>query len=249
MKKSTSNRRDFLFNSGKAALAVGLSTTIIPTLANSINKKITPLADGRFMQQPLLYKFDALQKAIDAQTMEIHYTKHAATYCKSLNEAYIAEVGSKNKSLEDILHKISRYSPKMRNNAGGHYNHEMFWQCMSPNTPADNKPTSSLADNIIGDFGSFDAFKTQFADAAKTRFGSGWAWLIKTKDGKLAICSTANQDNPLMNIVELKGKPLLCLDVWEHAYYLRYQNKRADYITNFWNVVDWSFVEKKFMEV
>jgi len=248
MKKSTSNRRDFIFNSSKAALAVGLSTTIIPTLANSINKKIAPLADGRFMQQPLLYKFDALQKAIDAQTMEIHYTKHAATYCKNLNEAYIAEVGSKNKSLEDILYKISKYSPKMRNNAGGHYNHEMFWQCMSPNTAADNKPTGSLADNIIGDFGSFDAFKTQFADAAKTRFGSGWAWLIKNKDGKLTIGSTANQDNPLMNIVELKGKPLLCLDVWEHAYYLRYQNKRADYITNFWNVVDWNFVEKKFME-
>ncbi|MFY7964827.1 MAG: superoxide dismutase [Chitinophagaceae bacterium] len=245
MKKSTSNRRDFLFNSSKVAMAVGLSTTIIPSLANSINKKIAPLADTRFIQQPLLYKLDSLQTAIDTQTMEIHYTKHAATYCKNLNEAYIAEVGSKNKSLEDILNKISKYSLKMRNNAGGHYNHEMFWQCLTPNA---TKPSDKLTEKIIADFGSFEAFKTQFNDAAKTRFGSGWAWLVKSKDGKLSIGSTANQDNPLMNIVELKGKPLLCLDVWEHAYYLRYQNKRGDYINNWWSIIDWNFVEKKMSE-
>jgi Fe-Mn family superoxide dismutase len=246
MKKSTSNRRDFILNSGKAVLAVGLSTTVIPVIANSINKKTASLTDVKFQQQPLLYKFDALQQAIDTQTMEIHYTKHAAAYCKNLNEAYVAELGTQNKSLEEILGSISKYSPKMRNNGGGHYNHEMFWQCMSPNATA--KPIGKLSEKINTDFGSFEAFKTQFADAAKTRFGSGWAWLIKTKEGKLAIGSTANQDNPLMDVVELKGKPLLCLDVWEHAYYLRYQNKRADYITNFWNVVDWSFIEKKFME-
>ena len=133
----------------------------------------------------------------------------------------------------------------MRNNAGGHFNHEMFWQCMTPN-PASDKPTGILADSIIRDFGSLEAFKTQFNEAAKLRFGSGWAWLIKNKEGKLVISSTPNQDNPLMDVSELKGKPLLCLDVWEHAYYLRYQNKRADYIANWWKIVDWSFVEKKY---
>jgi len=244
MKKSI-NRRSFISNTGKVALAMGFSNSILTSFASDI---ISPF-ENRFSQKPLLYKFDALQAAIDAQTMEIHYTKHAASYCKNLNEAFSSEVGSKNKSLEDVLHKISKYSLKMRNNGGGHYNHEMFWQCMAPNAKTDNIPTGSLADNIIGDFGSIEAFKTQFADAAKNRFGSGWAWLIKTKEGKLAIGSTANQDNPLMDVTELKGKPLLCLDVWEHAYYLRYQNKRADYINNWWNIVDWSFVDKKFMEV
>ena len=248
MKKEISNRRNFILNSSKAAIALGLSSTILPSVANAFNKKFEPTVDGKFQQHPLQYKLDSLEVAIDKQTMEIHYTKHATTYCKNLNEAYIAEVGNKNKSLEDILHKVSKYSPKMRNNAGGHFNHEMFWQCMTPNATTD-KPTGSLADNIIGDFGSIEAFKTQFNDAAKTRFGSGWAWLIKNNDGKLVIGSTPNQDNPLMNISELKGKPLLCLDVWEHAYYLRYQNKRADYIANWWKVVDWSFVERKYAEI
>jgi Fe-Mn family superoxide dismutase len=247
MKKSTSNRRNFIFNSSKAAFALGLSSTIIPTVASAFNKKFEPTVEGKFQQQPLPYKFDSLQTAIDTQTMEIHYTKHAAAYCKNLNEAYVAEVGTKNKSLEEILHKVSKYSPKMRNNAGGHYNHEMFWQCMTPD--ATGKPSDKLADKILVDFGSFEAFKTQFNDAAKTRFGSGWAWLVKTKEGKLVIGSTANQDNPLMNIAGLKGKPILCLDVWEHAYYLRYQNKRADYINNWWSIVDWSFVEKKYVDM
>ena len=224
---------------------MGLSTTVLPSIASVFSKKIEPVAEGKFQQQPLLYKFDALQTAIDTQTMEIHYTKHAATYCKNLNEAYLAEVESNNKTIEDILHKISKYSPKMRNNAGGHFNHEMFWQCLTPNTTT---PSENLTSKIVANFGSLEAFKTQFTDAAKSRFGSGWAWLVKSKEGKLTIGSTANQDNPLMNISELKGTPILCLDVWEHAYYLRYQNKRADYITNFWKIVDWSFVEKKFSE-
>jgi superoxide dismutase, Fe-Mn family len=240
----TANRRDFILNASKAAMALGLSSTILPAIASGFHTSYEPSVEGKFQQQPLLYKLDSLQAAIDTQTMEIHYTKHAATYCKNLNEAYSAEIGSKNKSLEDILHKISKYSPKMRNNAGGHYNHELFWQCLTPNT------TSNVSENftktIVANFGSIDAFKTQFADAAKTRFGSGWAWLIKTKDGKLAITSTPNQDNPLMNIADLKGTPILCIDVWEHAYYLRYQNKRADYIANFWKIVDWNFVEKRY---
>ena len=246
MKTSNTNRRDFILNTGKAAMALGLSTTVLPSIANTFNKKFEPLEEGKFKQQPLLYKFDSLQTAIDAQTMEIHYTKHAATYCKNLNDAYVAEVGNKNKSLEEILSSISTYTPKMRNNGGGHFNHEMFWQCMTPNAATDNKPSESLTKHIVKDFGSIEAFKTQFGEAAKTRFGSGWAWLVKSKDGKLTIGSTPNQDNPLMDISELKGTPLLCLDVWEHAYYLRYQNKRADYIANWWKVVDWSFVERKF---
>lgn len=245
MKNELPNRRNFILNSGKAAIALGLSSTIIPGVANAFDKKFEPLAEGKFQQQPLLYKLDSLQTAIDAQTMDIHFNKHAATYCKNLNEAYIAEVGIKNKSLSDILHNISTYSPKMRNNAGGHFNHEMFWQCMTPN-PTTDKPTGKLAAKINADFGSLDAFKTKFNEAAKTRFGSGWAWLVKNKEGKLIVGSTPNQDNPLMNIGELKGTPLLCLDVWEHAYYLRYQNKRADYVANWWNIVDWSFVEKKY---
>jgi superoxide dismutase, Fe-Mn family len=247
MKTSNTNRRDFILNTTKAAIALGLSTTILPALANTTDEEYKKrFVGGRFQQQPLLYKFDSLESSIDTQTMEIHYTKHAATYCKNLNDAYIAEVGSKNKSIEDILHKISKYSPKMRNNAGGHFNHEMFWQCLTPNSIGN--PTGVLAEKIVADFGSIEAFKTQFTDAAKTRFGSGWAWLVKGKDGNLCIGSTANQDNPLMNVSDLKGTPILCLDVWEHAYYLRYQNKRADYIANFWKIVDWNFVERKFVE-
>ncbi len=245
MKTSHSNRRNFIINTGKAVMALGLSTTVIPSIANTFHENTSLLAEEKFKQLPLLYKFDSLQTAIDTQTMEIHYTKHAATYCKNLNDAYLAEVGNKNKSLEEILSAISKYSPKMRNNGGGHFNHEMFWQCMTPNVTTENKPSETLTKNLVKDFGSIEAFKTQFGEAAKSRFGSGWAWLVKSKDGKLIIGSTPNQDNPLMDICELKGLPILCLDVWEHAYYLRYQNKRADYIANWWKIVDWNFVEKK----
>jgi Fe-Mn family superoxide dismutase len=146
----------------------------------------------------------------------------------------------------DLIKNISRYSPKMRNNAGGHYNHELFWQLMKP-APA-TAPAGTLADAITKTFGSFDAFKTAFGDAAKARFGSGWAWLIIKKEGGLAISSTPNQDNPLMDIAEVKGFPLIGLDVWEHAYYLKYQNKRPDYINNWWNLVNWDYVQKRYDE-
>lgn len=244
MKTTNTNRRDFILNTSKAAVALSLSTTLLPSIASAITNKEGTTEEVKFKQEPLLYKFDSLQAAIDAQTMEIHYTKHAAAYCKNLNEAYAAEVGNATKSLEDILASVSKYSVKMRNNGGGHFNHEMFWKCMKPNEATDNKPSAKLTQKITKDFGSMEAFKTQFDDAAKTRFGSGWAWLVQSKEGKLVIGSTPNQDNPLMDCSELKGKPLLCLDVWEHAYYLRYQNKRVDYISNWWKVVDWNFVEK-----
>ncbi len=191
------------------------------------------------------YPFNALEPFIDAMTMDIHYTKHAAGYTKNLNDACVAEsVDIKSKSITSLLESISKYSTKMRNNAGGHYNHELFWQLMKP-APA-TSPTGVLADAINKSFGSLDNFKTAFSDAAKTRFGSGWAWLIVNEKGQLAICSTPNQDNPVMDIAETKGYPLLGLDVWEHAYYLKYQNKRPDYINAWWNLVNWKFVEDRY---
>ena len=239
MKKISTTRRNFLLNSGRAAIALGLSQTILPSFTKIIDLK-TNKRENLFVQKPLEYGYDSLQNSIDALTMEIHYTKHAAGYCKNLNDAFGAEVKDKNTCIVKILNNISAYSTKMRNNAGGHYNHEMFWQCLTPKTNTLTDP--KLLKKINSDFGSFESFKTKFNDAAKTRFGSGWAWLVKQQDGKLAICSTANQDNPLMDISECKGQPLLCLDVWEHAYYLKYQNKRADYINNFWNIINWDFV-------
>jgi len=199
-----------------------------------------------FEQKPLPYAYNALEDCIDAQTMEIHYSKHAAAYAKNLNEAMVAEKVQKETSLETILANISTYSAKMRNNAGGHFNHELFWQCMQPKT-VNNLPKGNILMEIEKSFGDFASFKKLFSDAGKTRFGSGWAWLVKDETGKLKITSTANQDNPLMNLkeIEIKGTPILCLDVWEHAYYLKYQNKRADYIEQWWNLVNWNFVEKR----
>jgi superoxide dismutase, Fe-Mn family len=176
--------------------------------------------------------------------MEIHYSKHAAAYSKNLKDAAQAEGVDTNKPLEDVLANISKYSAKMRNNGGGHYNHEMFWQCMRPKKEA-NAPMGNLQLAIEKAFGSFDAFKKQFGDAGKNRFGSGWAWLYIDKDKNLKTGSTPNQDNPLMDTSEIKGLPLLGLDVWEHAYYLKYQNKRADYVDNWWNVVNWDYVQQR----
>jgi superoxide dismutase, Fe-Mn family len=176
-------------------------------------------------------------------TMEIHYSKHAAAYAANLNDAAKNEAVDINKPLEDVLSKISKFSAKMRNNGGGHYNHELFWKCMTPDTGA--KPSGKILTAIEESFNSFDSFKTQFSDAGKNRFGSGWAWLFTDGDKKLRIGSSPNQDNPLMDVSDIKGFPLLGLDVWEHAYYLRYQNKRADYINAWWNVVNWSYVQQR----
>ncbi len=231
------NRRLFLKNSSKATLAAGIGMTILPNLASAAN-------NSPYQQQPLPYSYQALEPFIDATTMEIHYSKHAATYAKNLADACLAEkVNTATVSLESLMQNISKYSAKMRNNGGGHYNHEFFWKCMKPGNGS--TPSGKILSLINQSFGSFEAFKTQFSDAAKNRFGSGWAWLIQSTDGTLKCSSTANQDNPLMDIVELKGKPLLALDVWEHAYYLKYQNKRPDYINNWFNLVDWNFVENQ----
>lgn len=238
MSKHNSGRRAFIKTTG----AAGIALTVLPSWA----KAGSPLFAGNaFSQQPLPYDYKGLEPVIDAMTMEIHYSKHAAAYAKNLADACAAEkVDVNTAKLEEVLRNVSKYSPKMRNNGGGHYNHELFWQCMKPGTAT--KPDGKLAAAIDQSFGSFDAFKTQFTDAGKNRFGSGWAWLVLNADKKLVVGSTANQDNPLMDTSELKGTPLLGLDVWEHAYYLKYQNKRPDYIANWWNVVNWEFVQKRF---
>jgi Fe-Mn family superoxide dismutase len=245
MSKSTQNRRQFITSSGKA----GMALAAMPLMAkiNPMTSMTASIAAGEYMQQPLNYGYNALEPFIDAMTMEIHYTKHAATYAKNLADAALAEkLDTQTTALTDLIKNISHYSPKMRNNAGGHFNHEMFWQMLKP-APA-STPTGELAEAINKSFVSLDNFKTAFSDAAKTRFGSGWAWLIVKADNSLAVCSTPNQDNPLMDIAETKGTPILGLDVWEHAYYLKYQNKRPDYINAFWNLVNWEFVQKKYTE-
>jgi Fe-Mn family superoxide dismutase len=190
----------------------------------------------------LPYAYDALEPHIDARTMEIHHTKHHQAYITNLNNA-IAGTETEKLSIEEICKNISKQSPAVRNNGGGHFNHSLFWTVLGPN--AGGAPKGELATAIDSAFGNFDTFKTQFAAAGATRFGSGWAWLIVGADKKLAICSTPNQDNPLMDVAEVKGTPILGLDVWEHAYYLNYQNRRPDYIAAFWNVVNWDEVARR----
>jgi Fe-Mn family superoxide dismutase len=184
----------------------------------------------------LSYAYEALEPHVDARTMEIHHTKHHQAYVTNLNNA-LAGTAAEGKSLEAMMSEISKLPAAVRNNGGGHYNHSLFWELMAPN--AGGQPSGDLADAINQAFGSIDAMKAEFAKAAMGRFGSGWAWLIK-HDGKLTITSTPNQDNPLMDVADVKGTPVLGLDVWEHAYYLNYQNRRADYITAWWNVVNWN---------
>lgn len=195
-----------------------------------------------FTLPALPYAFNALEPHIDARTMEIHHGKHHNTYVTNLNNA-LAGKPEENSSIEDICKNISKFPVAVRNNGGGHYNHSFFWTILGPNG---GKPSGALADAINSAFTSFDEFKTKFAAAATGRFGSGWAWVILDSSGKLQITSTPNQDNPLMDVAEVQGKPVLGLDVWEHAYYLNYQNRRPDYITAFWNVVNWSEVAKRF---
>ena len=244
MEGSNQSRRKFISNTAKAGIALS-SLAAMPACLTAKNTAaiVTPDMTG-FGQDPLPYAYNALEPVIDAQTMELHYSKHAATYAKNLKEAADAEKIDTSKPLEDVLKNVSKFSPKVRNNGGGHYNHELFWKSMKAN--GEGKPGGKLASEIDAAFGSFDAFKTKFSDAGKNRFGSGWAWLLVGADNKLTIGSTANQDNPLMDVSEIKGYPLLGLDVWEHAYYLKYQNRRPEYIEAWWKVVNWDFVGKRY---
>ena len=197
-----------------------------------------------FTLPALPYAFDALEPHIDALTMQIHHGKHHAAYVNNLNNA-LAGKPEENQSLDEIVRNISKLPMAVRNNGGGHWNHSMFWTLLSPNG---GQASDDLTDAIHAAFGSVDTFKEQFNNAGATRFGSGWAWLIVNADKKLAICSTPNQDNPLMDIAEVKGTPILGLDVWEHAYYLNYQNRRPDYIQAFWNIINWNEVNRLFSE-
>lgn len=189
------------------------------------------------------YAYNALEPNVDAATMEIHHTKHHAAYTNNLNAALEGSADA-SKSIEALMADVSKRSVAVRNNGGGFYNHSLFWKVIGPN--GGGKPSGDLLQAIEENFGSFDAFKEEFSKAAATRFGSGWAWLVKTADGKLVVSSTPNQDNPLMDVADVKGTPILGLDVWEHAYYLKYQNRRPDYIQAFWNVVNWDEVAARF---
>jgi len=196
-----------------------------------------------FTLPALPYAFDALEPHIDTQTMQIHHGKHHQAYVDNLNKA-IAGTPNENKSLEELVENAGSISPAVRNNGGGHWNHTFFWHTLSAN--AGGTPSGKLADAINKAFGSFDEFKTKFTAAGTGRFGSGWVWLIVKPDGNLDITSTPNQDNPLMDVAETKGVPILGVDVWEHAYYLKYQNKRPDYLAAIWNVINWKKVEERF---
>jgi Fe-Mn family superoxide dismutase len=188
----------------------------------------------------LNYAFGALEPHIDARTMEIHHDKHHQAYVTNLNNA-IKDTDADKMSIEDICKNISKYPMAVRNNGGGHYNHSLFWEIMAPN--AGGKPDGEVAKAIEAELGGFDKFKTDFTQAGATRFGSGWAWLAVKSDGKLCVCSSPNQDNPLMDISDCKGTPILGMDVWEHAYYLNYQNRRPDYMNAFFNVINWKKVD------
>jgi Fe-Mn family superoxide dismutase len=194
-----------------------------------------------FTLPALPYATDALEPHIDKATMEIHHGKHHQAYVTNLNKALEGKPEADGK-IEDIIKNISKFAPAVRNNGGGHYNHSLFWTILSPS--GGGEPTGALADAIKSTFGSFADFKTKVSEAGATRFGSGWAWLIVTADKKLAVTSTPNQDNPLMDIAEVKGTPVLGIDVWEHAYYLKYQNRRPDYLAAIWNVINWAHVSE-----
>jgi superoxide dismutase, Fe-Mn family len=194
----------------------------------------------------LPYAYTALEPHFDAMTMEIHYSKHHQAYFNNLKAA-AAGTDLDEKNFIDVLKNISNYPTAVRNNGGGHYNHTMFWESLSPD--GSGTPKGKLLDAIVAQYGSFEAFREKFNDAAKTRFGSGWAWLSVKSDKSFCICSTPNQDNPLMDVVECRATPILGLDVWEHAYYLKFQNRRPDYVNAFWNLVNWEVVEKRYLDV
>lgn len=226
-----------------------LSNSSTTYQAHNIYTDFSKLADNLlkypYLQPPLGYTYDALEPNIDKMTMEIHYSKHYKTYTDKFNDA-VKGTDLEQVPLIEIFRHVSKYAPAIRNFGGGFYNHMLYFKLMIPNSTG--KPEGKVADAINKKFGSFEQFKNSFSDAAKNLFGSGWAWLSLDEKGELFISTTANQDNPLMDIAEKQGIPVLCIDVWEHAYYLKYQNKRADYVSNFWNVINWNEVEKRYEE-
>jgi Fe-Mn family superoxide dismutase len=246
MTTTTSNRRNFIKNSFLLA-ATGL---VAPSLLKADKRIVNPLTEeeltdgsGTFTLPALPYEYKALEPYIDEQTMQIHHDKHHAAYVNNLNKA-VDENKLTGVTLDEFVKNASKYPVAVRNNGGGHWNHSFFWKIMKPS--GGGVPSGKLADAINSSFTSLDAMKTKFNDAAAKRFGSGWAWLYVNKEGKLDIGSTPNQDNPLMDLSDIKGTPVLGVDVWEHAYYLKYQNKRPDYVTAWWNLINWDEVAKNF---
>ncbi|TAH26083.1 MAG: superoxide dismutase [Cytophagales bacterium] len=227
-------RRSFI---SQSLLASGLIFNA-PSYALALNLR----SNYKIDLPPLPYEYDALEPYIDKLTMQIHHTKHHTAYIKNLNKELEANAQLQGKSIEQICESVGKFNVAVRNNAGGHYNHSLFWKLLSP---IKTTPSEQLLKAIQKDFGSLEQMKLALNDTAKSRFGSGWAWLIY-RQGKLSVCSTPNQDNPLMDISECKGYPLIAIDVWEHAYYLQYQNKRADYIDAFWNIINWQEVNNRY---
>ena len=256
--ENNNSRRDFIKKSALLSTGIFMGTSIInSTLAANTSDSdssifhddILKSQEAAYTLPKLPYTYNALEPHIDKLTMEIHYSKHHQAYVTNLNKAIETldkTIADKAKNLSTIFENMSLFPEAIRNNGGGHYNHSLFWNLMKPNSGGE--PKGKLGEAINATFGSFDTFKKQFADAAAKRFGSGWAWLVVSNE-KLTITSTPNQDNPLMNLptIVAKGKPVLALDVWEHAYYLKNQNRRADYIASFWNVVNWEAAEALFI--
>lgn len=237
-------RRDFLKKSALLGLA-GLAANLVG------EEKLNALENftgdgGKYSLPKLPYAYNALEPFIDEQTMQLHHTKHHQAYVDKLNKALETYTGDS--KFEGLFSQASKIDAALRKNGGGHYNHSLFWQLMKPNPNGEtNLPTGKLGDAIIAEFNTFEIFQKEFTEKATKIFGSGWCWLIETDKGKLKITTSPNQDNPLMDCATDKGKPILCLDVWEHAYYLKYQNKRADYISGWWKVVNWQQAENQFI--
>ncbi len=245
-------KRDFIKTSIVLGAGALFSAPLISSCANGSSKSapllasLVPNGEAGFEQKELSYSFDALEPYIDAQTMELHYGKHHAGYTRKFNAALAAD-GIESTDIYEIFANVSEYSAGVKNNGGGYFNHSLYWQFMSPD--GGGSPEGKLLSAIEKSFGSFDEFKKLFSNAAATQFGSGWAWLVLDEEGNLQVTAMPNQDNPLMDVATVKGTPLLNIDVWEHAYYLNYQNRRTEYIANFWNIVNWRFVEKLFEEM
>jgi Fe-Mn family superoxide dismutase len=233
------DKRTFLKNSAILTLGGAVVSSLPGSLASAVAKG--SMAGEKYILPELDYAYDALEPYIDAMTMEIHYSKHHAGYTRKFNAA-LESAGLTDVPIKELFKKASQQSEAIRNNGGGYYNHKVFWKCLSPNGGGPAKGDVGKA--IEKNFGSFDKFRELFSNAAATRFGSGWAWLVKTGNG-LAVSSTPNQDNPLMDVADQQGYPLLAIDVWEHAYYLKYQNRRTDYIAAFWNLVNWDYVNER----
>ena len=236
------SRRSFLKKGSLLTLA-GMGTQVLSgSLLKAMSSSESVSLNEPFLLPTLPYSYDALEPFVDTMTMEIHYSKHHKAYVDNLNKA-MAE-GKINATLDELLMNASKYSPIIRNNAGGHWNHSFFWKLMQPE--GGGEPDGEIVSSINEAFGSFDVFKTRLEEAGLKRFGSGWAWLVVDANKKLSIGSTPNQDNPLMDLSELKGTPILGIDVWEHAYYLKFQNRRGEYLKSWWNVVNWTEVNKNF---